>query len=165
MNLTNFCKQLYFKSTGYSYTHLGRLFLRMFVGIMLIQFGARQIVDFTIESQIFPSVMGMEGSTALTVMICIEIICSLFIMVGFLTRLMIIPPFIAMIVAEYELLAMADVSPWQLAWWAEGYLPIMFLGIYFFLLLVGPGKISCDYFYSLYLIHHDDGSESDLEEV
>ena len=39
-------KKLYFWSTGYSYTNLGRLFLRLFVGIMLLQFGIRQIGHF-----------------------------------------------------------------------------------------------------------------------
>ena len=41
----------------------------------------------------------------------------------------------------------------------------LFLGIYFFILLVGPGKISVDYFLSLYLLHSNDESESELEEV
>ncbi len=43
---------------------------------------------------------------------------------------------------------------------------MFFLGIYFFILLVGPGKISFDYFLSLHFIHHDDQNEEDeLEEV
>ena len=42
---------------------------------------------------------------------------------------------------------------------------MMFIGIYFFILLVGPGKISADYFLSLHIIHTDNKSESELEEV
>ena len=54
----------------------------------------------------------------------------------------------------------------MLNWQSQGFLPIMFLGIYFFILLVGPGKISVDYFLSLHLIHSDDKSEDEeLEEV
>ena len=41
----------------------------------------------------------------------------------------------------------------------------MFLGIYFFIFIVGPGKISIDYFLSLHLLHSDNKSESELEEV
>ena len=41
----------------------------------------------------------------------------------------------------------------------------MFLGIYFFILLVGPGKISVDYFLSLHILHSNNQSESQLEEV
>ena len=54
----------------------------------------------------------------------------------------------------------------MLSWQQQGFLPVMFLGIYFFLLLVGPGKISIDYFMSLHLIHSEDRSEDEeLEEV
>lgn len=159
-------KQIYIKSTGYSYTHLGRLFLRLFVGIMLLQFGIRQIHAFDSMAQSFPAIFGMSPELSLNIMICIEIICSLFIMIGFLTRLMIIPPFIAMIVAEHYLLSkVVDVAPYLISWEQPGYLPVMFLGIYMFLLLVGPGKISVDYFLSLHLLHSSDHSEDELEEV
>lgn len=162
----DFPKMIYVKITGYSYTNLGRLFLRLFVGIMLMQFGIRQLNDFSIVSQSFPSVLGMDPSAALSVMITIEIGCSIFIMAGFFTRLMTIPPFVSMIVAEHYLLTnVVDTMPYQLTWEQPGYIPILFLGIYFFLMLVGPGKISIDYFLSLHLLHSTDHSEDELEEV
>ena len=166
MKPAEFVKKLYFWSSGYSYTNLGRLFLRLFVGVMLLQFGVRQWINFTEISLIFPSFMGFSPENTCVVMICIEILCSIFIMSGFLTRLMIIPPFISMCVAEYFLLT-SGISghSYMLTWSQPGYLPIMFSGIYFFLLLVGPGKISVDYFLSLHIIHTDDKSESELEEV
>ena len=166
MRIKEFFKKLYFWSSGYSYTNLGRLFLRHFVGLMLMQFGVRQIIEFEAESGMFPSVLGMSPETACVVMICIEIGCSFFIMCGFLTRIMIVPPFISMILAEYHILhTMAHQEPYMLQWTQPGYVPIMFLGIYFFLLLVGPGKISIDYFLSLHIIHTDNKSERELEEV
>jgi len=159
-------KMIYIKTTGYSYTNLGRLFLRLFVGLMMMQFGIRQLGDFPIDAQSFPAVLGMSSATSLAVMVTIEIVCSLFIMAGFLTRLMIIPPFVTMIMAEHYLLTnMVDAMPYQLSWQQPGYLPVMFLGIYFFLILVGPGKISIDYFLSLHLLHSSDHSEDELEEV
>lgn len=167
MNISSFIKTFYIRTTGYSYTNLGRLFLRLFVGIMLIQFAVRQIATFSDISTTFPSVMGLGSQTALIIMISIETICSIFIMFGFLTRLMTLPPFIAMIIAEYHLLHdTLSAAPYLLTWQSQGFLPIMFLGIYFFILLVGPGKISVDYFLSLHLIHSDDKSEDEeLEEV
>lgn len=164
-NLSSFLKRVYFRTTGYSYTNLGRLFLRLFVGIMLMQFGVRQLARFFEIREVFPAVLGMDSEASLIVMICIEIICSLFIMFGFLTRLMILPPFIAMIMAEYHLLHNSVAAPYLLDWQQQGYLPIMFLGIYFFLALVGPGKISVDYFLSLHIIHTENKSEGELEEV
>lgn len=166
MKATEVIKNIYIKTTGYSYTHLGRLFLRLFVGLMLVQFGIRQWINFGLEVQDFPAILGMSSATALTVLIIIEIVCSLFIMAGFVTRMMTLPPFIAMAVAEYYLLHdKMQEAAYTLSWTQPGYVPILFLGIYFFILLVGPGKISVDYFLSLHFIHSDDKSESELEEV
>lgn len=166
LSASKLIKRTYFRFTGYSYTNLGRLFLRLFVGIMLLQFGVRQIARFYELRDMFPSVFGMGSETSLIVMICIEVICSLFIMFGFLTRLMILPPFVAMIAAEYHLLHdYVSEASYLLDWQQQGYLPIMFLGIYFFLMLVGPGKISVDYFLSLHIIHTENKSEAELEEV
>jgi len=165
-SISKLIKSLYFRTTGYSYTNLGRLFLRLFVGIMLMQFGIRQIARFYEIQYMFPSVLGMGSETSLVVMICIELICSLFIMFGFLTRMMSFPPFVAMIIAEYHLLHdYVGEASYLLDWQQQGYLPIMFLGIYFFLMLVGPGKISVDYFLSLHIIHTENKSEAELEEV
>lgn len=157
--------RFYIRISGYSYTNLGRLFLRLFVGIMLLQFGIRQVAHFYDMHHIFPAVLGMDSTTSLIMMTVIEIGCSIFIMFGFLTRLMCIPPFLAMLVAEIYLLGNNNEAAYLLTWQQLGYLPMMFMGVYFFLMLVGPGKISVDYFLSLHLIHTADRSESELEEV
>ena len=164
--LIKFIKRYYIRTTGYSYTNLGRLFLRLFVGVMLMQFGIRQIVNFDELAPAFPAVLGMGSEASLTAMVVIETVCSFFIMLGFCTRIMIVPPLVAFCVAEYYVLHDYVVeAAYTLSWTQQGYLPIMFLGIYFFLLLVGPGKISVDYFLSLHIIHSDNKSESELEEV
>lgn len=164
--LQSILKNLYLALSGYSYTNLGRLFLRLFVGIMLIQFGVRQLTYFHEIKSIFPSVLGMDSELSLIVLISIEIICSLFIMMGFLTRLMSVVPLVVMIVAEYYILSdFTHQASYMLNWQQQGYLPVMFCGIYFFLLLVGPGKISIDYFLSLHIIHTENRSEDELEEV
>lgn len=163
--MTNIFKQIYIRTSGYSYTHMGRLFLRLFVGVMMAQFGVRQWSQFADLSTRFPEVLGMSPEASLISMIIITIVCSLFIMAGFCTRLMVIPPFIAMILAEHYLISHTPVETYLISWSNPVYLPIMFMGIYFFILLVGPGKISVDYFLSLHFIHTDDQSESELEEV
>ena len=164
--MLNFIKRLYIWSTGYSYTNLGRLFLRLFVGLMLMQFGVRQMYQYGSIAHEFPTFMGMSPEATLVVMIVIEIFCSLCIMIGFCTRFMTLPPFAAMIVAEYHLLNyVVDTPSYMITWAMPGYLPTMFMGIYFFIILVGPGKISIDYFLSLHLLHTDNKSESELEEV
>ena len=165
-SLSKIIKRAYIRTTGYSYTNLGRLFLRLFVGIMLMQFGIRQLGCFAEMCHTFPSVLGMSPELSMTVMIVVEIACSVFIMSGFLTRIMTVPPVISMLVAEWYLLHDQLGTPaYMLDWQQQGYLPVMFLGIYFFILLVGPGKISVDYFLSLHILHSNNQSESQLEEV
>ena len=131
-----------------------------------MQFGIRQWSTFDVATQNFPTFLFFDSSTTLVLMIAIEMVCSLFIMLGFVTRLMTLPPFIAMCVAEYYLLhnVVAEM-PHMLTWSQQGFVPIMFIGIYFFIMLVGPGKISVDYFLSLHFIHSNNHSESELEEV
>lgn len=161
-----FFKRAYLVATGYSYSNLGRLFLRLFLGLMLIQFGTRQIYDFRQLTDVFPAVLGMSGEVSLIVMICIEMVCGAFVMFGFLTRLMLVPPFIAMFVAEFYLINRSEVLPYMISWENPVYLPVMFLGIIFFILLVGPGKISVDYFLSLHIIHSTNRDEKEeLEEM
>lgn len=154
--------------TGYTYSNMARLFLRLFVGVMFMQFGIRHLVHFTQMSHTFPTVLGLSSETSLIIMIAIEIICSLFIMVGFLTRLAIIPPVLTMIFAEYYILhdLLGYTSAYGIDSTEPGYLPIMFIGIYLFLLLAGPGKISLDYFISIFIISREGKNENDeLEEV
>lgn len=156
----------YVTFTGHSYTNLGRLFLRLFIGIMMLSFCIKQIAHFYEQYTVFPDIIGMGSETSLIVMTAIEGICSLFIMAGFCTRLMILPPFISMLIAEiYLVKEKLSVVPYLLAWQQDDYLPMMFLGIFFFLLLVGPGKISVDYFLSLHILHTKDKNEEELEEV
>lgn len=166
--ISNVLANTFVKFTGYAYTNIGRLFLRLFVGVMFIQFGVKQLVNFNFMVDTFPSVLGMGPEVTLILMIVIEVVCSLLIMVGFLTRFAVIPPLVSMIFAENYLLSMlpSNVELHSIHYSQPGYLPVMFVGIFFFFLLVGPGKISLDYFISLYIINRRDADEKEeLEEV
>ena len=52
--MINLLKRLYIRFTGYSYTNMGRLFLRLFVGLMMLQFAVRQIMHFEEETLLMP---------------------------------------------------------------------------------------------------------------
>ncbi|MDE6049755.1 MAG: DoxX family protein [Paramuribaculum sp.] len=156
------------KCTGYTYSNMARLFIRLFVGVMFMQFGIRHLVSYDAIANSFPTVLGWSSPTCLIVMIIIEIVCSLFIMVGFLTRISVIPPIISMIAAEYYIInqLIPQTSVWGLDSTDPGYLPIMFIGIFLYMLLAGPGKISLDYFISIFLISRDGKDEKEeLEDV
>lgn len=63
---------------------------------------------------------------------------------------------------------MPDTNIYTISSTQPGYLPLMFIGIYLFLALAGPGKISLDYFISLYIVStrgKDDTQTEELEEV
>ena len=164
----NFISTAFIRCTGYTYSNMARLFLRLFVGVMLMQFGIRHLVNYSTLCLDFPTILGMSHECCLILMIIVEIVCSLFIMVGFLTRLSVIPPIIAMLCAEFYILH--DMLPTTSAYGLEstqpGYLPVMFIGIYLYFLLAGPGKISLDYFISIFLIGRNGKDEKkELEEV
>jgi putative oxidoreductase len=112
--------------------------------------------------------MGLESRASLIIMISIELICSLLIMVGFLTRIAVLPPIIAMIVETYNIYArpLTDLAFYSIYDPQPGYIPIMFIGIFIFIILSGPGKISLDYFISLFIIsRRGKDEEEELEEV
>lgn len=158
-------RQLYFKTTGYSYPNLGRLFLRLFVGLMLAQFGVRQLMSVSPSPDSWINLPYISSDLHLWLVITVELVCSFFIMIGLFMRLMIIPPFILMISSCHHIATsgiMEENLMVQLLC-----VPFLFMGIFLFLTIVGPGKISVDYFFSLYLInrHQDKDKEEDLEEV
>ena len=45
------------------------------------------------------------------------------------------------------------------------YVPILFIGIFIYMLLAGPGKISLDYLISIKLFGHDRQAEDELEKA
>ena len=142
--------------------------MRLFVGVMFMQFGIRQLVHFSEMSPEFPSIFGMESVTCLTLMIVIELVSSLLIMVGFLTRIATIPAVASMLAAEYYIVhdLLEQTSIYGIDSTQPGYLPIMFIGIFLFILLAGPGKISLDYFISIFIISRQGRDEKEeLEEV
>lgn len=166
--LKTFFANCFLTLTGYTYSNLGRLFIRLFVGVMFMQFGIRQLVNFHELENTFPTVLGMSSATCLILMIVIELVCSLFIMVGFLTRLSTVPPLVSMFLAEYYIIhdMLGDLELFGLDSVDPGYLPIMFIGIYTFIWLAGPGRISLDYFISLRIIQaRGKTEEEELEEV
>lgn len=165
--MTPFLESLFLRCTGYTYSNLARLFMRLFVGIMLMQFGIRHLVNFTALKDTFPAVLGMDHETSLICMIIIEVVCSLSIMVGFLTRISIIPPIVAMLIAEYHILhdMLPNTSIYAIDSIQPGYLPLMFIGIFLYLMLSGPGKISVDYCISLFIVARHGKDETETEEL
>lgn len=159
-----FIKRMFLYSAGLTFTNMARLFMRLFTGVMFMQFGIRQISMFNELAPSFHAVLGMSSETTLLVMILIEIICSTLIILGLFTRFALILPIISMVIAECELVRifmMQDgLSFYQ---WQSVFLPIMFLGVFIFMMLAGPGKVSLDYIISVNLTSIDEKGEEEAK--
>ena len=142
--MTRFFKNLFLYSAGHTYSNLSRLFLRLFTGIMFLQLCIRQMLSFEQIVPTFQGFLGMSPETSMTVLVALELLCAVCIMLGLLTRLVVLFPMALMLVAENIIMSSPDSITNQLFNFQPGY-PVMFIGIFVFLLLAGPGKISLDY--------------------
>ncbi len=142
--MTNFFKNLFLYSVGHTYGNLSRLFLRLFTGIMFLQLCIRQMLNFDKIVPTFEGFLGMSPEASMTVLVAIELLCAVCIMLGLLTRLAVLFPLGLMLVAENVIMSSQNVVADQLFNFQPGY-PVMFIGIFVFFLLAGPGKISLDY--------------------
>ena len=142
--MTNFFKNLFLYSVGHTYSNLSRLFLRLFTGIMFLQLCIRQMLNFDEIIPSFQGFLGMSPEASMTVLVVIELLCAVCIMLGFLTRLAVLFPLGLMLVAENIIYPSNNAVTDQLFNFQPGY-PVMFIGIFIYFLLAGPGKISLDY--------------------
>jgi putative oxidoreductase len=143
--MTRFFKNLFLYSAGHTYSNLSRLFLRLFTGIMYLQLCIRQMLSFDQIVPTFQGFLGMSPEASMTVLVVVELLCAVCIMLGFLTRLAVLFPLGLMLIAENIIMSSQTAVPDQLFNFQPGY-PVMFIGIFVFMLLAGPGKISLDYF-------------------
>ena len=142
--MTGFFKNLFLYSAGHTYSNLSRLFLRLFTGIMFLQLCIRQMLNFDAIVPTFDGFLSMSPETSITVLVIIELLCAVCIMLGFLTRLAVLFPLVLMLIAENIFMASPASDPNPLFNFQPGY-PLMFIGIFIYILLAGPGKISLDY--------------------
>lgn len=159
-------KKIFLLNAGYTYSNLSRFFLRMFTGVMLLQFSIRQIIHFHNTVQEAYTLFGLAEQDLLILVVVVEVICATFIILGLFCRFALLPPLALMLLAERVILQSTATQSSQLFNFQPGY-PIMFLGIFVYLILAGPGKISVDYLLALHLTQEDDNhaDEKLLEEA
>lgn len=161
-------RKIFVAETYRTYGNLSRFFIRVFAGIMFMQFGIRQMANYDFFVKFFPNLLGLGSATTLDIMIGIEIVCSAFLILGFLTRLSVILPMVSMILAEWYIIdnglmiSIANMPMDEVALMSSlqlGYVPLLFVGMFMFMLLAGPGKVSVDYLLSLYFTNKDNLNE------
>ena len=123
-------------SPNQRFLSLGLLFLRVLVGITMLTHGLAKLTSFSELSSTFPDPIGLGGTLSLVMIICAEVGCSIFLIVGAFTRLATIPLILSMLVV---ILIVHGNDPFQVK-----ELPLLYLGVYIFLFFTGAGRISLD---------------------
>lgn len=129
----NFLFPQFFREKGIS---LLLLLVRVMFGILFFTHGLDKMMNFNSLVDAYPSVLGFGSYMTLMVSIFCEFCCSLFLIAGFLVRIMTIPMIIAMGVAFFDI---------HDAILPEGELSLIYFILFIILFWVGPGRYSIDY--------------------
>ena len=129
----NFLFPQYFRGKGVSFLIL---FVRLFFGALFFMHGLDKLSNFNVLSDTYPSVLGLGSYTTLMITIFCEFACSLFLMAGLVTRIVLIPMMAALAVAFF------DVHDGMMP---EGELALIYLIVFLVLFMTGPGRYSVDY--------------------
>jgi len=118
-------------------TDIGLLIARIGIAAVMLTHGIPKLMMFFSGEPVqFPAVMGMSAEWSLGLTIFSEVLCSVFLLVGFATRLAVIPLIITMLVAVL-IVHLSD--PFSMKEPALHYLLV-----YVILLFAGSGKYSMD---------------------
>ena len=129
----NFLFPQHFRGKGVS---LFILVLRLFFGVLFFIHGLDKMMNFSELSVTYPSIFGFGSYMTLMVTIFCEFCCSLFLIAGFLIRIMVLPMIVAMAVAFFDV---------HDAILPGGELALIYMIVFAILYFVGPGRYSVDY--------------------
>ena len=129
----NFLFPQYFRGKGVSFLIL---FVRLFFGVLFFMHGLDKLTNFNELSETYPSVLGLGSYMTLMITVFCEFACSLFLMVGLMTRIILIPMMAAMAVAFF------DIHDGMMP---EGELALIFMIVFLVLFMTGPGRYSLDF--------------------
>jgi putative oxidoreductase len=132
-----------FFSTAYSDSafNLATLALRLIFGVILCYYyGLEMLKNFGHLQNVFPDPLHISHRFSLILTIFGEFLCALLLTLGFLTRFAALGLVITFVVAEFLVhkghVAMQNGNMHEQAW--------LYLGAFFAILMVGPGRISID---------------------
>lgn len=119
-------------------TGIALLIARAGIAVLMLSHGIPKLVTLFSGAPVqFPAVMGMSAELGLTLTVFAEVICSVFILAGFGTRLATVPLIVTMLVAALLIHAADPMKVKEPA--------LQYLLVYLVLFFAGSGKYSIDY--------------------
>ncbi|MDN3687139.1 DoxX family protein [Cyclobacterium jeungdonense] len=115
---------------------LALLFLRVGTSLMLLTHGWSKITNFSERLTNFADPIGLGPAVSLQLVIFAEFFCTIFLMLGFMSRVFLIPLIINMAVIAFIVHGDDPFNRQELS--------LMYLLVFVVLLLTGPGKLSLD---------------------
>ena len=112
------------------------LFMRIFIGAMMLTHGIGKIQNYNAIVNSFPDPWGIGSAVSFTLITLTEVGCSVLIIMGLFTRLATLPLIFGMYVATF--IAFPEKT------FAEGELSFVYMGIYIMLLISGGGRYALD---------------------
>jgi putative oxidoreductase len=125
-------------STKYSASafNIAMLILRVGMAGLMLPHGYDKLVHFATYKKDFMNFLGIGSSLSLALVIFSEFFCSLFLLVGLFSRLIVIPLIFGLCVALFKA-HNGDI-------FGDGEHAALFITGFLVILIVGPGKISAD---------------------
>lgn len=120
-----------------NYTDAGLLLLRVSVGLLIGMHGIGKLQDLMSGQNDFPDPIGIGSTPSLVLITFAEFLCPVFLIIGCLTRLALMPLIIAMMVVVFIHEAHLELFDKET--------PVLFLIAFTVLLFTGAGKYSVDH--------------------
>lgn len=132
-------KSLLYTKFSQKYMNVTIMLVRICIGAFMLTHGIPKFARFFADDPIsFIDPFGIGEATTLAVVVFAEVFCSIFIMLGFFTRVAAIPLIINMAVITFLVHAGEAFSDKEL--------PLMYLVAYIIILATGSGKFSIDHY-------------------
>lgn len=112
------------------------LLLRLGVSASMLTHGVAKVMNFSTLSEGFPDPLGIGSTLSLLMAIGAEVGCSLFLMLGLLTRLALLPLMFTMVMASCVVLGGEPFAAREMA--------VVYLSIYIAIFAIGAGRYSID---------------------
>ena len=119
-----------------SSTSLGLLLLRVGVGLMMLTHGYPKFLKLIEGNFQFGDPIGLGVEVSLTLAVLAEFVCSILLILGLFSRFALVPLLVTMAVALFVVHISDPFGTQEKA--------AMYLLIFFFLFIAGPGKYSLD---------------------